>query len=328
MICGNQKPELVVDTHTVRQQVALTKPLYEKRAAVVSQIPNFWPLVFEQAPPDIDEYIQPSDSALLLSSLTSLSVDHFEVGNSDGDPRSVAIKFEFSKNDYFEDEVIEKRFWYRRNKDGWAGLVSEPIDIKWKEGKDLTGGLLSLVKAVWDEEQAAGTNGAKVKGKELTPKQKELKEKIDGIGLGGLSFFAWFGFIGERVSAEESKAATQEEKERRQRRKAGEEVATPTNEAEEDEEDEEDDDLEIFPTGETLALAISDDLWPGAIKYFSKPFFKPRALNFCTDSSIAQAQEEDALSDIDFESDIEELPDASDGGSADESERPSKKRKA
>jgi len=261
----------ITTTTTVRQQVLLTKPLFEKRTGVISQIPGFWPLVIEQAPPDIDEYIQPTDSAVLLTSLTSLSVSHFEVENGgDGDPRSVAIRFEFAENEYFEDRVIEKKFWYRRSlKDNWTGLVSEPVDIKWKEGKDLTEGLLGLAKAVWDEEQAAGANGAKAKGKPLTTKQQALKARIDATGLGGLSFFTWFGFRGDPISAEESRIATREEKDRRQRRAAGEEVASPTNNEEEEEEDEPEH-LEIFPGGDQLALAISDDLWPGAIKYFSK----------------------------------------------------------
>ncbi|KAK0651829.1 nucleosome assembly protein [Cercophora newfieldiana] len=298
-----------VETEIIRQQVQLTKPLFEKRQNVISQIPGFWPLVIEQAPPDIDEHIQPTDSGVLLTHLTSLSVSHFEVENGgSGDPRSVAIRFEFAENEYFEDRVIEKKFWYRRSpKDNWTGLVSEPVDIKWKEGKDLTEGLLGLAKAVWDEEQAERANGDKAMKKELTEKQKALKAKIDTIGLGGLSFFAWFGYIGERISAEESRIATQEEKERRQRRAAGEEVASPTNEDEEEEEEEEG--LEIFPLGDQLALAISDDLWPGAIKYFT------------------QAQENDDLSDANFESD-EDIEDASLPESEDEDERPSKKRKA
>ncbi|KAK5656289.1 hypothetical protein OQA88_4669 [Cercophora sp. LCS_1] len=295
-----------VEAEIIRQQVQLTKPLYEKRHNLISQIKGFWPLVFEQAPPDIDEYIQPSDSAVLLSSLTSLSVLRFEIENGGkGDPRSVAIRFEFAENEYFDDRVLEKKFWYRRSKNS-AGLVSEPVDIKWKEGKDLTEGLLSLAKAVWDEEQATGTNGAKTKGKELTTKQKALKEKIESVGLGGVSFFSWFGFRGEHISAEESRIATEEENDKRRCRNAGEEVASPADDDEEDE-DEDEDELEIFPGGDQLALAISDDLWPGAIKYFT------------------QAQEAEDISDIDFESD-EELRDAD--GMEDEDERPSKKRKA
>ena len=40
-----------------------------------------------------------------------------------------------------------------------------------------------------------------------------------------------------------------------------------------DEEEEDEDEslaLEIFPDGEELAIAIAEDLWPNAIKYFSK----------------------------------------------------------
>ncbi|KAK3936155.1 nucleosome assembly protein [Diplogelasinospora grovesii] len=299
-----------VETEIIRQQVQLTRPLYEKRHKTVSQIPNFWPLVIEQAPPDIDEYIQPSDSALLLSSLTSLSVSHFEIENGGtGDPRSVAIRWEFSENDYFEDRVIEKKFWYRRSKDGWAGLVSEPVDIKWKKGKDLTGGLLSMVKAVWDEEQAMEKSGTKDKSAHLIEKQRTLRKKIENTGLGGVSFFAWFGFRGKRVSAEESRLAIEKENGKRQLRQNGVDTTQAEQDDEEDEdEEEEDDDLEIFPEGDSLAVTITEDLWPGAIKYFT------------------QAQEQDALSDDDFESD--EDIDEEEPKARSPEERPTKKRKA
>lgn len=230
---------------------------------------------------DIDEYIQPSDSALLLSSLKAISVSRFELDADEkkGDPRSVAIRFEFAENEHFEDTVLEKKFWWRQGKDGFAGLVSEPVQIRWKKGKDLTDGLLDLVKAVYDEQRAKpkqegkGKKAAKV---ELTDKQKALKEKIDNTGMGGVSFFAFFGYAGEYVSAEESKAAIAEEAEERRKRKAGEEVTKEDEEdkmdedEDEDEEEEEEDDLEIFPAGDEIAMAIADDLWPGALKYFSK----------------------------------------------------------
>ncbi|KAL2259921.1 hypothetical protein VTK26DRAFT_6244 [Humicola hyalothermophila] len=303
-----------VETEIIRQQYLMSKPLYAKRAELVAKIPKFWPLVLEQAPMDIDEYIQPSDSALLLSSLTSLSVTRFEVDEDEknGDPRSIAIRFEFAENDHFEDRVLEKKFWWRYSKDGYATLVSEPVDIKWKKGKDLTDGLLSLAKAAYDEQKAAPKQEAgKGKKKELTEKQKALKEKIEKTGMGGVSFFAWFGYIGEYITAEESKAAQAEEAEERRKRKAGEEVAKEKEEDEEmkddDEEDDDDDEdeLEIFPTGDAVAMAIADDLWPGALKYFT------------------QAQEEDVLSELDFESDDDEEDE--EGGSA--NEPPTKKHK-
>ena len=318
--------QLADKLHAVRDQVRRQAPLFEKRQKLLSEIKGFWPLVIEQAPPDIDEYIQPSDSNLLVTALASLSVSHFEA--EDGDPRSVAIRFEFEENEYFEDRVIEKKFWHRRGKDGWTGFVSEPVDIKWKEGKDLTEGLLGLAKAVWDEEQAAGTNGAAgSKDKELTPKQKALQEKMNGIGLGGVSFFAWFGFRGPKVSAEESKLATKEEKERRQRRAAGEEVSTPKNDEEDDVDDGEE--FEIFPSGDQLGLAIAEDLWPNAIKYFSKSSPIMRVMSNALTHAADQAQEDDALSDASFEDfDDEAGLSQLESDDEDESERPAKKRKA
>ncbi|KAK4217090.1 Nucleosome assembly protein (NAP) [Rhypophila sp. PSN 637] len=274
-----------VETEIIRKQFEMTKPLYEKRERLVSQIPNFWPLVLEQAPPDIDEWIQPTDSAVLLMSLTRLSVSHFEIENGgNGEPRSVSIRWEFNENDYFEDRVLEKKFWYRRSPEGYTALVSEPVEIRWKEGKDLTNGLLSLVKAVWDEEQQNGVTANKKEKKPLTAKQQALKAKIEEVGLGGQSFFCWFGYIGDRISAEESAAASAKEAENRARKRAG-QPALPEAEEKEDEDDEDDDDdeLEIFPAGEEVAIAISDDLWPGALKYF------------------IHAQEDDEISDREFE---------------------------
>lgn len=317
---------------TVRQQVELTKPLYERRHKIVSQIPGFWPLVLEQAPPDIDQYIQPSDSALLLSSLTSLSVSHFEIADGaapTGDPRSVAIRWEFATNEYFSDSVLEKKFWYRRARDGWTGYVSEPVPIRWKEGKDLTGGLLDLVCNVWAVEHAAATP----KPSANTDQHKALKRKIEGTGMGGLSFFAWFGFIGRRVTAAESSEAESRETQRRESRKKGQ--TSEVDEPEEEEEEEElDMSLEIFPDGDDLAIAITEDLWPGALKFFSKLFLRALPLVRAHTNRLgraAQAQEQDALSDADFESGDEEDEEQEGGLDADsdgsDEGRPTKRRK-
>ena len=237
-------------------------------------------MVLEQAPPDIDQYIQPSDSALLLSHLTSLSVDRFELDLSSkskitGDPRSIKIRLEFSENEHFSDSVLEKKFWYRRSKDGSSGLVSEPVRIQWKKGKDLTSGLLDMVCDVWEAElKTANGKPATHNADNLSPEQKALKDKIDSTGMGGLSFFAWFGYIGRKVSAEENAEATKKDEEMRQLRKAG----KPVPQSQEDEGEEEEDDaldmmLEIFHDGDELAIAFAEDLWPGAIKYFSMPLF-------------------------------------------------------
>lgn len=322
----------------VRQQVTLTNPLYDRRQKTVSQIPNFWPLVLEQAPPEIDQYIQPSDSALLLSSLTSLSILHFQISpasatpDPDSDPRSFSIRMEFGPNEYFEDSILEKKFWHRRARNGWQGLVSEPVNINWKKGKDLTGGLLDLVCKAWDAEKATSSaNGTETPAKkEPSAEQKALRKKIDSTSMGGLSFFAWFGFIGRKVSAEESVEAGKKEAERRARWRRGEKV--PIEELEEDEGDDDDEislDLEIFPDGDELAVAFKEDLWVDAIKYFSRFLsLLYRVFELDANKAIAQAQEQDALSDTDFESDDEGLDglEGSDLGDSGE-ERPAKKRK-
>ncbi len=201
-------------------------------------------------------------------------MSHFAIEDGGhGDPRSVSIRFEFSPNDYFEDTAIEKKFWYRRSRSGWAGLVSEPVDIRWKKGKDLTNGMLSLAKRAWDEEQtAASKNGAKKRdSKALTPTQKALQEKIEAMGVGATSFFAWFGYTGKAISEEDDRITTEREHKIQRLREAGKEVpAELREEEEEEEEDEGEESLEVFPDGDTLAIAIADDLWPGAIKYFSE----------------------------------------------------------
>ncbi|KAI1776413.1 nucleosome assembly protein [Hypoxylon cercidicola] len=282
------------ETEILRHQVTLTKPLYEKRDTLIAKIPNFWGLVFEQVPPDLDQYIQPSDAAVLLSSLTNLSVSHFDIENGGtGDPRSIAIKMEFAKNEWFEDKVIVKKFWHRQSKDGDAGLVSEPVSIKWKSpDKDLTQGMLDLAVKVWENDKKQGpSDSTKVKKeKDYTPDEKALKEKIEAIGRGAVSFFNWFGFRGLNVSEEESRLAIEKDKKERSDRAAG--KVPELQEVDEEDDDDEDEDydpfgLEIFPEGDEVAIELSEDLWPNAIKYFT------------------QAQEVD-VSDMDFEDEEED----------------------
>ncbi|POS85229.1 hypothetical protein EPUL_003211 [Erysiphe pulchra] len=273
-----------VEKEIIRQEIILSSPVYSRRNAVISKIPNFWPLVFEQAPPEIDQHIQMGDGALLLGALTSLSVTRFE---PEVDPRSVLIKFEFSENKYFEDKVLEKKFWWRtaRNR-SWCGLVSEAVAIKWKSPEvDLTEGLLDLVLAAESSIASKPPSEEDTKREKtklsLTDAQKKLQQNIQTKGINGISFFNWFGFIGNRISAKESAEA-----EEARRNKSV--IDSSTNVDENNDDNGDDDDLEIFPDGGELAMAISEDLWPDAIKYFT------------------QAQEQDIVSDEDFESTDEE----------------------
>ncbi|KAI9898265.1 hypothetical protein N3K66_006625 [Trichothecium roseum] len=288
-----------IELELLRHQYKISKEHYAKREKVVAEIPQFWGQVLEAAPPDIDEYIQPTDAALLAGHLTNISVDRFEL--PDGDPRSIAVKFEFSENEHFTNKVLEKKFYWRRAKDTWEGHISTPTKIDWKGAdKDLTNGMLDLAIRV-HEDEARGT-----KPEEQTEAKKELKAKMESTGIDGLSFFAFFGFRGRQISDEEHAEATKIENERRQRRKEGKKVEED-DDMDEDEDENDEYEWEIFPTADDLAVTIAEELYPNAIKYF------------------LTAQEQDALSDLDFEDDDEDESDEEMGGS---DEPNKKKRKA
>lgn len=254
----------------VRKQYVQSAPVYEKRQQVTSKIPNFWPLVFEMAPTEIDHYIQPTDSEIIGNCLTSLDVKRFEVpvgsdkASQGGEPRSLQFRFEFSENDFFTNRVLEKKFWYRRSKDGWSGLVSEPVKINWKKGKDPTHGLMDGATKLWDARKKAGDMN-----KRDLKEYAALAKLMENWSGDNTSFFTWFAFVcagPSYVTAEESAEATEKLNELKEKFKKGEKI--------EEDEDEEPIDLEppmeVHEAGDDLANLIAEDLWPGAIKYFSK----------------------------------------------------------
>ncbi|RMZ07204.1 hypothetical protein D0862_04346 [Hortaea werneckii] len=275
-----------VDDEVQRKQHELSKPLYAKRAEAVSKIPNFWPLVMEQAPMEIEDYITPLDSAIFAEHLTNLTVTRpeLEEGKS-GNPKTFTIKFEFSENEYFEDKVLEKTFWHRRAADDWVGLVSEPIKVHWKKGKDSTDGLTDAALALFEARKKVGDFKST-----SVPEYKALEKKIEANG-GNANFFTWFGWVSNRryVTAEESEKANTEHAQRKAAREAGKkpdaaEIEKQAEEEDAEEEDDEDDSMvEVHGAGEEIAVTISDEMWPQAIKLF------------------VQGQEAEDMSDIDME---------------------------
>ena len=146
------------------------------------QIPGFWPTVLasDDVPSPIESSIAPNYDLHALGSIAHIEIKRFEVDNDPehGDPRSFTLDFEFNNNIYFEDVVLEKSFWYRRSKDGWAGLVSEPVTPRWKE-QNINVEYRTLVK--------------------------DLKAAFEEAR----SFFSFFGYRGRNVTAEESSKATE-----------------------------------------------------------------------------------------------------------------------
>ncbi|RDI84315.1 hypothetical protein Vi05172_g5531 [Venturia inaequalis] len=265
----------------LRHSYKIEAPLYERRSSLVAKIPNFWALVLEQAPPEVDQYIQPSDSQVFAECLKNISVDRFEI---DTVPKSFSLKFEFSDNEWFTDKVLEKKFYYRRSSDNWTGHVSEPVKVNWKSEKnDLTKGLTDAALKLWQAK--AKSASAPTNGKSAAKPLKEhtdLAKKLERHDPTAAGFFTLFAFVSERryVTAEESVKANAAEKTRRAKQLAGEEGEPPEEEAESD-----DAEVEVCPFGADLALIILEDVWPNAIKYFTQ----------------AQEVDDEQLSELDFE---------------------------
>jgi len=214
--------------------------------------------------------------------LKDISVERFEVPDSIpdktdnqadyGQPRSVKLSFEFGENDWFSDSTITKTFWYRRGKNGYAGLVSEPVKINWKKGKDLTKGLLDASCKLFEAQQ-------KNKDKKASdlPEFKQLHKRIEKSAASSPSFFTFFGYRGPWISEEESNEANRKYREKSAAEEKVEDLA------EEEEMDTDYDEVEIFPGGDVLATVLAEDFYTNAIKYF------------------IEAQESDLMSDGSFE---------------------------
>ncbi|RJE19417.1 NAP family [Aspergillus sclerotialis] len=295
----------------LRKSVPVFRPIFEKRNEIITSpevADDFWIRVFSNAPAEIDEYILPTDAGVLGSCLKNLRVERFEVDEQgNGEPRSVRFIFDFKTgedNPFFENASLVKEFYWRKqiakNSKGkrrtWEGLVSEPVRINWKKDMDLTKGLLD---AACDLAEAEKKNKGKdrktlpefeklvkrveeIENERVKAEEKEDDEEDEEIGLGaqspaGVSLFAFFGYRGRDVTAEQSKEAAKEDDERWAKIVKGEKV---DDEDQEDDDEDEDyeldeldlDDIEIFPDGEELAIAIAEDLWPGALKYYVQSY--------------------------------------------------------
>jgi hypothetical protein len=161
--------------------------------------------------------------------------------------------------------------------------VSEPVKIHWKKDMDLTHGVTNAAVTLWESSKklSNGTIGmSKARG---TPEYDALVKKLESSDMSMSSFFTLFSYISAKrfVTAEESAKANAAETERRKKRAAGDKVEEPV----EDEAATEDVDTMVCPYGDDLASFLAEDLFPNAIKYFSKsqpgPFLFPGSLLTC-----------------------------------------------
>lgn len=220
------------------------RPLFEKRNVITSLIPGFWPHVLEDASSTLgfDEHITPED-AEALTSLTEINVSRPSVEK--GDPRDVEISFKFTESEYMPAQTVAKLFTYQPSQlPGLTGLVSTPIAITWKAGKDLTFGVNQAAVEAFEERKTKAANKGKTSTK-LGPKEEKLYKLLT---KNSQSFFTWFSFSGLHHELGETE--------------------------EEDEEEDDDEELpsgpiEPFPYGDELAVQFAEDVYPSAVKYFS-----------------------------------------------------------
>ncbi|KAJ5183018.1 hypothetical protein N7492_000634 [Penicillium capsulatum] len=295
-----QEEFLRVEVEQLRKSVPLLTPLFKKRNEIINSPEvqgDFWIRVFSTAPAEIDEYILPTDAAILGAALKNLTVERFEVDDKgNGEPRSLRFTFDFQtgeENPFFENTQIVKEFYWRKDvtkttsgkRSVWEGLVSQPVRINWKKDMDVTKGLLDAACDLYEAEQKGGDRKKLPQWEALVKKIAEAEDEADAedddddedenpVSPAGVSFFAFFGYRGRDVSAEKSRESVKEEDERWAKISNGEKVDGDDDD-DEDEDDELVDDLEdaeIFPDGEELAIAIAEDLWTDAMRYYVQSF--------------------------------------------------------
>jgi len=98
-----------------------------KESLTAEPISEYWSKVFSNCSQLAEDIFEPDHA--LLKHITK--IDHVEEEGKE----NFSIKFHFSPNEYFENEVLTARFVMLSEND--VDKI-EGTDIKWKEGKDLT----------------------------------------------------------------------------------------------------------------------------------------------------------------------------------------------
>ncbi|KAK2745997.1 hypothetical protein FQN55_005819 [Onygenales sp. PD_40] len=221
----------------------------------------------------------------------------------------------------------------------WEGLVSEPVRISWRSKEvDPTKGLLDAACDLAEKEKkvvkSGGLDSLSAEKRVELPEYEKLVKEVERVEAemqgehghdhdhehgeecddspAGMSFFAWFGYRGRDISAAASEAANKDDDEYWAEVAKGKKESKKEGEEDDDEDDDEDADglmdAEIFPDGDDLAVALSEDLWENALQYYVQSF--------------------EVADDFDSDIDMGMLGSDDEGSDEDEAERPRKKAKA
>jgi hypothetical protein len=276
-----------IETEAMAKKVIQMAPVLAQRQKTIEKIPGFWAVVFDNAAVELEAAITPTDTEVFAKAMTGLEVSRPEIpagaSHTDsgldkfGEPRSVSITFHFKENEWFSDRSLTKTLAFRHTKDGSTGLVSEPVRINWKAGKDLTEGLTDAAYELWSAQKqmpsqkldaalsAQDRKARDTEAKEL-PQYKALVKLLEEKVNGAISFFNFFSYRGRWTSAAENDQVLAETRARREAALAGQEVED--EEEDEDEFDYAEEEAETFPPGHDVAVTIAEDIWPDAIDYF------------------------------------------------------------
>ncbi|KAF7533222.1 hypothetical protein G7054_g7259 [Neopestalotiopsis clavispora] len=199
-----------VNNEILAQRWMKHQPIFEKRQKAIANIPGFWATVLDNASIELEGAITNKDSEIFANALTHIEVTRPEISV---EPRSVGIEFHFKPNEWFADSVLSKNFYWRRGKDGSSSLVSDPIKVNWKPGKDVTNGLTDAAYALWVAQKNAGMLDGVFAGEQqkkrdaaarALPEYKALaqlleKEYNDEADFAGAtSFFNFFSYRGRK----------------------------------------------------------------------------------------------------------------------------------
>ncbi|KAI1344802.1 hypothetical protein F5Y15DRAFT_410498 [Xylariaceae sp. FL0016] len=278
-----------VDMEITAKQYLMTRDIFAARQKTIEKIPSFWAVTLDNASTELEAAVTNSDLEVFTNCLTAIEVVRPEVPASAkttdvgldkfGEPRTLTIRFYFKENEWFSDSLLEKTLYFRYGKDGTTGLVSEPVKINWKPGKDLTQGLTDLALAFWQAQKATPSqqldsvltneqrHARDAAAKEM-PAYKELAKKVDENVEGLISFFNFFSYRGRWISAAEHAAARADKVAKRQAALAGQEVKEDDEDEDDDDEDFTEEAVETFPAGHEVAVTIAEDIYPNAIEYF------------------------------------------------------------
>lgn len=139
----------------------MRQPHYEQRSDLIAQIPKFWLTCFINHP-QISALVTEEDEQI-LQHLTKITVQEFEDIKS-----GYKISMHFSKNSYFQNEILTKEF--NLSEGGEPSFKSVSID--WYPGKNPC-------------EKSAGKEAPGVNG-DGGRKRQHSEGEMDG------SFFSWF----------------------------------------------------------------------------------------------------------------------------------------